>query len=66
MSLQDFEAITLQNLLDFKNTNEEIDNESMIDGTEENNLTQFTNNDLKILIQAISEQEQSMNWEKIS
>jgi|LauGreDrversion4_2_1035121.scaffolds.fasta_scaffold175586_2 hypothetical protein len=39
MSLQDFEAITLQNLLDFKNTNEEIDNESMIDGTEENNLT---------------------------
>jgi hypothetical protein len=55
MSLSDFEAYTIPGLLELKNIDEEIDNESMIDVTEDQNPSQFTNNDLKILIQAISE-----------
>lgn len=35
MSMQDFEAYTISGLLDLKNSNEDLDNESMIDVTED-------------------------------
>lgn len=35
MSMQDFEAYTIPGLLDLKNSNEDLENESMIDVTED-------------------------------